>query len=259
MSQEELYGLSLRYLIGGWDDDPSIEPETDVIYEFGFDVQRPSRSSMLAIKYGNLLDQSKTDRYGPYLVPTGNALAFNLKVPDPKKTGYYLNIHSQLELAQKFGYKLIEWDNPDNENFVLFDLKRAIDVAMTYKIGVIFKNPGLIKFDITPLIAHPNVFGMIVEENCGIVPALDKLRRDAKKPLLPIWFVSYGSSDQWAQDIATEARRFFHMGVTHSYNGRYNQSLDVFKPRIRVEDAAMQKAAEPLKDFKGPKQVGRSS
>ena len=235
MAQEELYGLSLRYLIGGWDDDPSIEPETNVIYEFGYDVLRPSKSGAMAIKYGNLLDQSKTDRYGPYLVSTGNALAYDLKVPDPKHTGYYRNIHSQLELAQKFGYKLIEWDNADNENFALFDVKRAVDVSMTYKIGVIFKNPGLIKFDITSLIAHPNVYGMIVEENCGTASAMDKLRRDAKKPLLPIWFVSYGSTDRWAQETAIEARPFYHIGISHSYNGRYNHSLDVLKPRVRTE------------------------
>ena len=219
MPAEELFGLPLRYLKGRSNDNP-YKGSRDEIVLVGYEATHVPPSG-IPVKYCTLLDQENDGRSGPYLSPN---------VPDPKQSGYYRNIHNQLELAQNQRFKLIEWDHAADEHLDEFDVKRAIDLALVYKIGVLFKNPGAIKkYNPTEHIKHPNVFGIIVEKECGSVMAMDSLRRAAGKPELPIWFVAYGDR-RWADVMAIDAKKYINVGVTFSPTGEYEDSIDILVP-----------------------------
>jgi hypothetical protein len=219
MPAEELYGIPLRYFKDRPKDNP-YKGSRDEVVLVGYNADRLPLSG-IPVKYCTLLDHEEGGRCGPYLAP---------KVPDPKQNGYYRNIHNQLELAQHQRFKLIEWDHADNEHFEEFDVKRAIDLALVYQIGVLFKNPGAIKkYDPTPHIKHPNIYGIIVEKECGSVMAMDSLRRAAGKPYLPIWFVAFGDR-HWADLAAIDAAKYTNVGVTFSPTGEYQDSIDILVP-----------------------------
>jgi hypothetical protein len=57
----------------------------------------------------------------------------------------------------------------------------------------------------TAYVAHPNVYGIIVERDAGGPSDMDALRSKAGKPTLPVWFVAFGSGRAWATDVASAA------------------------------------------------------
>jgi len=61
---------------------------------------------------------------------------------------------------------------------------------------------------------------------------MDVLRRHARKPDLPVWFVSFGDGRGWAGQTARAitSARFINMGVTYSSDGKYESSEDVLQP-----------------------------
>jgi len=105
-------------------------------------------------------------------------------------------------------------------------------LAQQRGLGVIAKNAGLMGDGARAYVAHPNVFGLIVEKDCGTPAQMDQLRRSANKPDLPVWFVTFGdgrnAATQAAQSIT--AARFANMGVTYSREGEYESSEDVLVP-----------------------------
>ena len=106
----------------------------------------------------------------------------------------------------------------------------AIDLAAAYGLKVIAKNPGLMEGDATSYVAHPNVFGIIVERGAGNPGDMDALRRKAGKPTLPVWFVSHGSGRGWASGVANAAKNYHNMGVTYSSAGEYGNAIDILPP-----------------------------
>ena len=79
-------------------------------------------------------------------------------------------------------------------------------------------------------VAHPNVYGIIVERDAGNPGDMDALRREAGKPTLPVWFVAFGSGRGWAGDVADSAKHYRNMGVTYSSAGEYGNAIDILPP-----------------------------
>ena len=103
------------------------------------------------------------------------------------------------------GFAYVELDNPDA--YRLSDVLRAVDPAGEYGLKVIAKNPLLMEGDPTPYLAHPDVFGAIVERGAGrSSPHGSYCAQAAGKPDLPIWFVAFGAGRAWADDVGNKAR-----------------------------------------------------
>lgn len=218
----------LRYLIGA-DSDQQLTGVAGEIIEVGYDVRDVPHLGT-AIKYCNLLDEKHSGDYGPYLKMTGTAKQYNEYVPDPDQEGFQDNLDDQFERADHDGFAYVELDNPDDKHFKFKHLKMAVDLAESYGLKVIFKNPLVIDYDVKELIAHPNVYGIIVEKDAGNPVQMDKLRRDAGKQFLPVWFVSFGDGKRWTQDIAIDAAHYKNMGVTYSSDGEYGNCVDILRP-----------------------------
>ena len=102
--------------------------------------------------------------------------------------------------------------------------------AASYGLTVIAKNPLLLDGDPTPYVAHRNVVGVIVERGAGNPSDMDALRKRARKPALPVWFVAFGGGKRWATDTAQAAARYRNMGVTWSAVGEYGDAIDILLP-----------------------------
>lgn len=207
-------GLSgrLRYKINGAGDDPGKAGE---ITEGGFGEQ-PRRFGT-SIAYGNLLCQHSGESCGPYLTATGTAKQYKERVPDPAGPGFEKNIRLQCKLSQSQGHRYIELDNPDDEHFSIDDVLLGLDLAAQYDLGSVAKNPWLLdEPHQLAYVRHPNVFGVIVEADCGTPEEMNSLRKAAGKPDLWVWFV-FHSRDSYdeARRIAERAKKFKNMHVTY--------------------------------------------
>ena len=105
----------------------------------------------------------------------------------------------------------------------------AIDLAASFGLKVIAKNPGLLG-GAASYVAHSNIHGVIVETDAGQPAGMEALRRKAGKPHLPVWFVAFGNGRGWAGSIASSAKQFRHMGVTYSSAGEYGNAIDILSP-----------------------------
>jgi len=217
-----LAGKQLRYLIGTDSSGVGHDNEvTEVSYSAG-PVKRG-----ISIAYCNLFDERNTKRYGPYLHTSDTAAQYHEGQIDPRGPGWEKNLREQFERRKKQGFEYIELDNPDA--YTAKDVIGAIDLAATYGLKVIAKNPGLVP-GATAYVAHPNVYGIIVEKGAGGAADMDALRRKAGKPNLPVWFVAFGGGRGWAGSVASSAKAYRHMGVTYSSAGEYGNALDVLQP-----------------------------
>jgi hypothetical protein len=218
-----LVGKPLRYLIGTDSAGPGHDNEvTCVSYNASAPVKRG-----ISIAYGNLFDERNTGRYGPYLHTSDTAKQYNEGQIDPRGPGWEKNLREQFERRKKQGFEYIELDNPDAYSGK--DVIGAIDLAASYGLKVIAKNPLLVNGAV-PYMAHPNVYGAIVEKGAGNPKEMDALRKKAGKPNMPVWFVAFGSGRSWAGSIADAAKRYPHMGVTYSSAGEYGNAIDVVVP-----------------------------
>lgn len=219
-----LAGKQLRYLIGT---DSGARIGDDDIVEVSYDTSRPARHG-ISIAYCNLFDERNTGRYGPYLKSSDTAKEYNEGQIDPHGPGWEKNLREQFALRKQQGFEYIELDNPDA--YSVRDVVGAIDLAASYGLKVIAKNPMLLESGAATYVAHPNVYGIIVERGAGGAVELEALRRKAGKPHLPTWFVSFGSGRKWANGVASKAKHYKNMGVTYSSAGEYGNSIDVLAP-----------------------------
>jgi hypothetical protein len=239
MKESPIAGMPLRYLLGA--NEPIIGERYCVVmvpYRAG-----PARYGLTA-GYCNGLDETdaydadaNTGPFAPYRRPTPTARDYGEGVPDQSGGGYKRNIVSQLDLRKLQSITIVEIDNPDA--YPLGSVVDAINWAAERSISVLAKNPGLGNYlneDFTPVLAHSNVVGMIVESGAGDAHSMAALRGSAGKPDLPVRFVAYNDGDggeQWAQGIARqiERNRYLDMGVTYSESVReYASSRDVIRP-----------------------------
>lgn len=219
-------GMALDYLIGT---DAGGNGRTGRVLEVAYDVDDvPSLGPSVA--YCNLFDEKDSGRFPPYRAKTDTAEEFDEGVPDANGPGFIANINEQLTRRKNSGFRFIEWDNPDA--YAVADVVRAVAMAESQGLGVVAKNPGLMQSDPTPYVAHPNVYGIIVEKDAGTPTEMDVLRRKAGKPNLPVWFVSFEDGRDWATRTAQAitSSRFVNMGVTYSREGEYENSEDVLAP-----------------------------
>jgi hypothetical protein len=216
-----LEGKPLRYLIGK---DGTMRGKEGEIVEVGYDVEAPPKAG-IGIKYCNLFDENNTGAYGPYLHTSDTAAQYDEGQIDPDGPGWDKNLEEQLARARSQGFVYIELDNPDA--YRVPDVLAAVDLASRHRLKVIAKNPGLMEDDATAYVAHPNVFGIIVEQGGGDAAEMDRLRKAAGKPSLPVWFVAFGRGKAWAQATAKAAANFRNMTVTYSSAGEYGNSIDI--------------------------------
>jgi hypothetical protein len=217
-----LAGKQLRYLIGT---DSSGSGRDDEVTEVSYNAGPVKRG--ISIAYCNLFDERNTRQYGPYLHSSDTAKQYNEGQIDPRGPGWEKNLREQYERRKRQGFEYIELDNPDA--YTAKDVIGAIDLAASYGLKVIAKNPGLVP-GATAYVAHPNVYGIIVEKGAGGAADMDALRRKAGKPNLPVWFVAFGGGRGWAGSVASSAKQYRHMGVTYSSSGEYGNALDVLQP-----------------------------
>jgi hypothetical protein len=216
-----LAGKPLRYRIGT--DEPRDGSPSEII-EVSYNSTLKPRYG-LAIKYGNLFDENNDGTYGPYLTTSDTATAYNEGQIDPRGSGWLRNLREQFERAKRQGFEYIELDNPDA--YSVREVVGAVDEAARYGLKVIAKNPMLMEGDPRPYLAHPNIHGIIVEMGAGAPREMEKLRREAGAPKLPVWFVFCGKDGrsrarQAAAQIA--AAGYPNMSVTfdsasHEYGG----------------------------------------
>ena len=174
-----------------------------------YSVARPPAKGM-AIAYCNLFDEEGTGKYGPYLHTSDTAKQYGEGQIDPAGPGWDKNLREQFLRRKRQGFAYVELDNPDA--YRLSDVLRAVDRAGEYGLKVIAKNPLLMEGDPTPYLAHPDVFGAIVERGAGDPVRMDRLRKAAGKPDLPIWFVAFGAGRAWAEDVSNKARGLKNTG-----------------------------------------------
>jgi len=108
----------------------------------------------------------------------------------------------------------------------------AVELAESYGLKVIAKNPGLMDGNPLPYVAHRNVYGIIVEKGAGNAHDMDALRQRAGKPDIPVWFVFFdkrkgaGTGKKAAEQTAGVARQYRGMHVSYSPGGEYTHSVD---------------------------------
>ncbi|MGZ3293805.1 MAG: hypothetical protein ACXU9D_11100 [Xanthobacteraceae bacterium] len=233
----ELEGAPLRYLIGS--DGPWDGRDGELIMAPYGTAVAPRRG--YSAKYVNLYrEDGEPQGYGPYLPRTATAREYDEGVPDPNGPGFWRNLEEQLALAKRGGFAFIETDNRDAYSNAT--VLKAFDRAAAHGLKVLCKNPGTSDHneDATPLLAHPNVFGAIIEEG-DVTPAQIHLTRSrAGKPALPIYFVSFGDGRGWATRMAKAITTvgYANMSVTHSGRGEYASSTDILLPMPGKSDRA---------------------
>jgi hypothetical protein len=228
-----LAGKKLRYKIGA--DNPG-RGNADEIVEVGYDWEKPAAGA-LSIAYCNLFnekfsEQSRKERaeYGPYLKTSDTAEDYGEGQIDPRGQGWRRNLVEQFERRKKQGFEYIELDNPDA--YSVADVVGAVELAASYGLKVIAKNPSLMEGDPLPYVRHPNVYGIIVEKGAGDAHAMEKLRQRAGKPDLPVWFVffdkrkGHDTGKKAASEAAALAQHYRGMSVTYSPGGEYTQAID---------------------------------
>ena len=233
MAGNPLVGKKLRYKIGA--DNPGNGTAGEII-EVGFDWTKPLPAGT-SIAYCNLFnekysEQSRKERdaYGPYLKSSDTAQDYGEGQIDPRGPGWRRNLIEQFEARRKQGFEYIELDNPDA--YSVADVVGAVELAQSHGLKVIAKNPGLMEGDPLPYVAHPNIYGIIVEKGAGNAHDMDALRRRAGKPDLPVWFVFFDKrkggegGKNAAKQAAAAAQQFGNMSVTHSPDGEYTSALD---------------------------------
>jgi hypothetical protein len=226
-----LTGKPLRYLIGA----PSVGPGgDDAVTVVPYDSKPVKRG--VSIGYCNLFDETNSGAYGPYLQASDTAAQYNEGQIDPLGPGWTKNLHEQFQRRRKQGFEYVELDNADA--YAINDVISAIDLASSYGLKVIAKNPGLLG-DATSYVAHPNVYGIIVERGAGSPEEMDALRRKAGKPEMPVWFVAFGAGREWAHSTANAAKNYQGMGVTYSSAGEYGNVIDILSPADSLPSAPL--------------------
>jgi len=219
-----LEGKRLRYLIGC---DVHVTGKDGEVFVVGYDVDHPPLCGV-GVGYCNLFDEYSTGRYGPYLHSSDTAARYREGQIDPRGPGFERNLREQFGRRKAQGFQFVELDNPDA--YPVVTSLKAIELARSYGLGVVAKNPGLMEGDASLILGSDNVYGAIVEKDAGEPHDMEELRKRAGRPTLPVWFVSFGDGRPWAERMAAAAARYRNMSVTYSSAGEYGNSIDILPP-----------------------------
>ena len=106
----------------------------------------------------------------------------------------------------------------------------AIELAASYGLKVIAKNPLLLRGGAVAYVAHPTSMA----SSWSAAPAAPtRWMRCAARPAsrtLPVWFVAFGRGRGWAGSVASAAKQYHNMGVTYSSAGEYGNVIDILPP-----------------------------
>lgn len=172
--------------------------------------------------YGNFFDEKNSGRYGPYLHDSDTADEYNEGQIDPHGRGWLHNIDDQIKRRLQAGITTMEFDNCDA--YSSETILHAYDHIQYRGVRVVAKNPALLD-DSIMLVAHDSVVAVVVERGAGQPASMDRVRRLANKPELPIYFVFFRQRTlAFAKHIAVLAKPFVNMGVSWSL-GEYDQSI----------------------------------
>jgi hypothetical protein len=214
-------GKRLAYLIGAEVFPASSRVRPPFIVETSYDTNVGGH-----IAYCNLFDEKNSGKYAPYLHSSDTAAQYQEGQIDPKGEGFLRNLKDQLDRRQAWGgFTCVELDNPDA--YDTKDVLNAYNYAMMRGFSIIAKNPGICQPDPVGMVAHSSVVGIIVEKDCGDPKGMDLLRRKAGKPILPVWFVCFGSGKRWGASIAGDCKLFVNMYATYSSQGEYGNAIDL--------------------------------
>jgi hypothetical protein len=235
-----LSGKKLRYKIGA--EHPGKGRDGEIV-EVGYDWSKPLPVG-ITIAYCNLFNEKYSEQnakqraeYGPYLKTSDTAAEYGEGQIDPRGPGWRRNLSEQFERRKQQGFEYIELDNPDA--YSVADVIGAVELAGSYGLKVIAKNPKLMQGDSLSYVAHPNVYGIIVEKDAGNAHDMNALRQRAGKPDLPVWFIFFDGHPRQvagkaaARDAATLAQQYASMHVTYSPGGEYVDSIDELAPTDR--------------------------
>jgi hypothetical protein len=159
-------------------------------------------------------------------------------------------IAEQFERRKRQSFEYIELDNPDA--YSVADVVEAVDLASSYGLKVIAKNPKLMEGDPLPYVAHPNVYGIIVEKGAGNAHDMHELRERAAKPNLPVWFVFFDEHPRHtagkaaAKEAAALGQQYASMYVTYSPGGEYIDALDQNADRDPYATTKQTRARTPV-------------
>jgi hypothetical protein len=202
-----LAGLPLDYLIGIATNPPA---NPGRITEVGYDVDTLPKAG-IGIGYCNCrAEKGKPEEYKPYRATSDDDdiwTKYGEGVPDPASPGFNKNIEDQCKRRKAHGFEYVEFDNFDT--YSLVEALLVIDIAQSYGLKVIAKNVRELGGDAAvAILRHPNVVGCIVECDTDGASAseMHRVRVEAGKPDLPVWFVSFGKFKARAQSIAAEIR-----------------------------------------------------
>ena len=229
-----LAGKLMDYLIGS---SAVVSGRAGRVTVVPFDAGVPKLG--IAVGYGNLFNEKYSEqtaaeraKYGPYLIgQSDTAENYGEGHIDPKGGGWKRNLHEQFEKRRKQGSEYIELDNPDA--YDVKDVVGAVELAATYGLKVVCKNPLIMQGDPLPYVKLCH--GAIVERGAGNPDDMHKLRVRAGKPDMPVWFVAFktkkaGDGQPWAQKTASLTGPYKNMSVTYSPDGEYTSVIDVPGP-----------------------------
>ena len=182
----------------------------------------------ISIAYGNLFDELNTRRYGPYLRTSDTAAQYNEGQIDPRGPGWEKNLREQFERRKKQGFAVYRARQSGRLQDQGRD-RRDRAGGQLWPQGD-REEPGPDGGGAASYVAHPNVYGIIVEKGAGGAADMDALRRKAGKPDLPVWFVAFGSGRGWGDSVASAAKQYRNMGVTYSSAGEYGNVIDILTP-----------------------------
>jgi hypothetical protein len=163
-----LTAKKLRYKIGA--ENPGKGRDGEIV-EVGYDWSKPLPAG-ISIAYYNLCNEKYSEQtekqraeYAPYLKQSDTAQEYGEGQIDPRGLGWRRNLTEHFERRRKQGFEYVELDNPDA--YSMADVLGAVELAASYGLKVIAKNPKLMEGDPLPYVGHPNVYGMIVEKGAG--------------------------------------------------------------------------------------------
>lgn len=225
----ELAGLRLRYLLGAEKPGNGIPGFiTMVSWDWNTPVAEGTSAAYCNLFYELYEDDPHREVFGPYLPQNAVARQYQEGQIDPRGKGWEKNLRAQFERRRKSGFSYVELDNPDAYAEEFFEhVLGAVSLAREYGLRVIAKNPPLLEKHALAFLEHPNVFAAIVEQDAGTPAVMHALRREARKPEMPVWFVAFGKGREWANATARAARAFTNMHVSFSSEGEYGNSIAV--------------------------------
>ncbi len=155
-----LAGKPLRYLIGTGASGPGRDDEVTVV-SYGATTGETRHQHRLL----QSVRRAQHRQIRPLPATSDTAAQYNEGQIDPRGPGWEKNLREQFERRKKQGFEYVELDNPDA--YTIKDVIGAIELAASYGLKVIAKNPGLMGSGATAYVAHPNVYGIIVEKGAG--------------------------------------------------------------------------------------------